>query len=110
MPTYEYRCDKCGDLFEVRQKFADEPLKTHEDCGGEVHRLLSAPALQFKGSGFYITDYAKGSSSGSNGPSKGESGAKSESGSKDSGSSSESSKGTSEKPKSSTSTETKPTK
>lgn len=60
MPLYEYRCDKCGELFEVMQKFADAPLTTHAKCGGSVHRLLSAPALQFKGSGWYITDYAKG--------------------------------------------------
>lgn len=59
MPLYEYKCDKCGNLFEVMQKFSDEPLKTHQNCGGAVHRLLSAPALQFKGSGWYITDYAK---------------------------------------------------
>ena len=45
MPLYEYKCDKCGNLFEVMQKFSDEPLKTHQDCGGAVHRLLSAPAL-----------------------------------------------------------------
>ena len=69
MPLYEYQCEKCGDLFEVRQKFSDEPLTTHEKCGGPVHRLLSAPALQFKGSGWYITDYAK---SGSNGSTKSE--------------------------------------
>jgi putative FmdB family regulatory protein len=60
MPLYEYQCEKCGELFEVMQKFADEPLTTHAKCGGPVHRLLSAPALQFKGSGWYITDYAKG--------------------------------------------------
>lgn len=65
MPLYEYKCEKCGNQFEVIQKFADQPLTVHEDCGGGVHRLLSAPALQFKGSGFYITDYAKGSGSGS---------------------------------------------
>jgi putative FmdB family regulatory protein len=65
MPTYEYRCEQCGKVFEVRQKFADAPLETHPECGGKVERLLSAPALQFKGSGFYITDYAKGSSSSS---------------------------------------------
>lgn len=47
------------------QKFSDAPLTTHEACGGKVNRLLSAPALQFKGSGWYITDYAKGSSAGS---------------------------------------------
>jgi putative FmdB family regulatory protein len=61
MPLYEYQCEKCGDLFEVMQKFSDEPVKVHEKCGGHVRRLLSAPALQFKGSGWYITDYAKGS-------------------------------------------------
>lgn len=60
MPLYEYQCEGCGETFEMMQKFSDEPLKTHEKCGGPVHRLLSAPALQFKGSGWYITDYAKG--------------------------------------------------
>jgi putative FmdB family regulatory protein len=63
MPLYEYRCEQCGEQFEVIQKFADEPLTRHDKCGGSVHRLLSAPALQFKGSGWYITDYAKGGSS-----------------------------------------------
>jgi putative FmdB family regulatory protein len=63
MPTYEYQCETCGEVFELRQKFADEPLKVHEKgCGGPVHRLLSAPALQFKGSGWYITDYGRGGS------------------------------------------------
>jgi putative FmdB family regulatory protein len=60
MPLYEYACEKCGKVFEVMQKFADEPLTVHAECGGKVDRLLSAPALHFKGSGFYITDYAKG--------------------------------------------------
>jgi putative FmdB family regulatory protein len=59
MPLYEYKCEKCGNLFEVMQKFSDEPVKTHENCGGSVHRLLSAPALLFKGSGWYVYDYAK---------------------------------------------------
>jgi len=63
MALYEYQCNKCGDIFEVMQKFSDEPIKVHEKCGGDVHRLLSAPALQFKGSGWYVNDYAKGSSS-----------------------------------------------
>lgn len=72
MPLYEYRCDQCGEVFEVMQKFADEPLKTHEKCGGgPVHRLLSAPALQFKGSGWYITDYAKSGSTRPAGKSEG---------------------------------------
>ncbi len=64
MPLYEYRCEKCGKLFEVRQKFADEPLRMHEECGGPAERLISAPSLQFKGSGFYVNDYAKGSNGG----------------------------------------------
>src|SRR3982750_1841121 len=63
MPLYEYECENCGDLFEVIQKFADEPLAVHEKCGGKVHRILSAPALQFKGSGWYVNDYAKGGNS-----------------------------------------------
>jgi putative FmdB family regulatory protein len=68
MPMYEYQCQTCGQVFEVIQKFTDEPLKVHEGCGGAVERLLSAPALQFKGSGWYITDYAR--SKGANGSSK----------------------------------------
>jgi putative FmdB family regulatory protein len=70
MPLYEYQCENCGDVFEVMQKFADAPLTQHATCGGKVHRLLSAPALQFKGSGWYVNDYAKSSSSGSNGSAK----------------------------------------
>lgn len=61
MPLYEYQCDKCGNVFEVMQKFSDPPLHTHDGCGGNVTRLLSAPGLQFKGSGWYITDYARNS-------------------------------------------------
>jgi putative FmdB family regulatory protein len=78
MPIYEYSCHRCGRRFEVRQKFADEPLKVHEECGGEAERLISAPMLHFKGTGWYVTDYAKSgtspSTSGSNGhaDSKGE--------------------------------------
>jgi putative FmdB family regulatory protein len=59
MPVYEYECLKCGDRFEEIQKFSDAPLKKHNGCGGKVKRLLSAPAIQFKGSGWYITDYAR---------------------------------------------------
>src|SRR4051794_30435257 len=60
MPLYDYRCHQCGEVFEVRQKFSDEILKTHEACGGELERLISAPALQFKGSGWYVNDYGRG--------------------------------------------------
>ena len=76
MPIYEYKCEGCGDVFEVIQKFADEPLTVHEKCGGHVHRLMSAPSFQFKGTGWYVTDYAKG---GNSPAAKGESG-KAESG------------------------------
>lgn len=72
MPLYEYKCDRCQNVFEVIQKFSDTPLSQHEGCGGQVERLLSSPALQFKGSGWYITDYARSGSGKSNGGSKGE--------------------------------------
>ena len=63
MPLYEYRCSKCGNKFEVLQKFSDAPLKKHQGCGGKVEKLISASGFQLKGSGWYATDYgAKGSS------------------------------------------------
>ena len=64
MPLYEYQCSKCGNVFEVRQKFSDDPVTVHENCGGDVVKLMSAPAFQFKGSGWYVTDYAGGGSKG----------------------------------------------
>lgn len=69
MPLYEYQCESCGKHFEVIQKFSDQPLTTHDKCGGTVHRLLSVSALQFKGSGWYVTDYAKSSKPESDGSS-----------------------------------------
>ncbi|MGA2738401.1 MAG: FmdB family zinc ribbon protein [Bryobacteraceae bacterium] len=62
MPLYEYKCAKCGDVFELIQKFSDEPLHEHPGCGGAVEKLLSAAALQFKGSGWYVNDYGKNGS------------------------------------------------
>jgi putative FmdB family regulatory protein len=59
MPLYEYECDACGHRFEKIQKFSDPLVDTCPKCGGAVHKLMSSPAIQFKGSGFYITDYAK---------------------------------------------------
>jgi putative FmdB family regulatory protein len=60
MPLYEYKCQSCGKTFELIQKFADEPLKTHPECGGIVEKLFSAPAFHLKGTGWYATDYPKG--------------------------------------------------
>jgi putative FmdB family regulatory protein len=59
VPLYEYQCQQCNHLFERIQKFSDPPLKTCPKCGGQVQQLISAPAIQFKGSGWYVTDYAK---------------------------------------------------
>ena len=60
MPLYEYECEACGQRFEVIQKFSDAPVDVCRKCGkGPVQRLLSSPAIQFKGSGWYITDYAR---------------------------------------------------
>jgi len=63
MPLYEYQCEKCGLVHEVIQKFSDSPLQECPECTGPLQKLLSASAIQFKGSGWYVTDYAdKGSS------------------------------------------------
>ncbi len=85
MPLYEYKCKKCGQLFERIQKFSDKPVKKCPKCGGAVEQTISAPAVQFKGTGWYVTDYAKksgapasGSESGSKSERKSESETKSE--------------------------------
>jgi putative FmdB family regulatory protein len=62
MPLYEYECKKCHHRFEKIQKFSDRMVKKCPDCGGPVEQMISAPAVQFKGSGWYVTDYAKKSS------------------------------------------------
>ena len=59
MPLYEYQCDACAHRFEVIQKFSDAPVDVCPKCGGAVKKLLSSPAIQFKGTGWYITDYAR---------------------------------------------------
>src|SRR3954449_7859916 len=65
MPLYEYECEACAHRFERIQKFSDPPIETCPKCGSKVRKLISSPAIQFKGSGFYITDYPKsGASSG----------------------------------------------
>ena len=87
MPLYEYECDSCGHRFEVIQKFSDAPLTEHDKCGGPVERLLSAPALQFKGTGWYVTDYGRGNSGPAKPESKTEPAKKAEPAKSDSGSS-----------------------
>ena len=109
MPLYEYECPKCG-TFELVRKFSDAPLERCPTCARPVEKLASAPAIQFKGTGWYITDYARKSSGGEaagkkDGPDKGGS----KDGSKEGGSSgsSETKGGTSETKPSSSSTEKK---
>jgi len=85
MPIYEYECKKCGHRFERIQRFSDPLVKKCPECGGKVEQMLSAPAVLFKGSGWYVTDYAKKGSSPSKGESKSDSDGKGDS-SKDSGS------------------------
>ncbi|MHB8095783.1 MAG: FmdB family zinc ribbon protein [Candidatus Aminicenantales bacterium] len=58
MPIHEYKCKKCGCRMEALQKLNDKPLQKCQKCGGSLEKLISSPAIQFKGSGFYITDYA----------------------------------------------------
>lgn len=77
MPLYEYQCDACGGRIERIRKFSDPPLdEPCPTCGGHLTKLLSSPAIQFKGAGWYVTDYAK---SGSSGGSKSDSAGRSES-------------------------------
>ena len=70
MPIYEYQCAKCKKTIEVIQKFSDKPLKKHTGCGGSLTKLISASGFQFKGTGWYVTDYARKSSSENKEPSK----------------------------------------
>jgi putative FmdB family regulatory protein len=102
MPLYEYRCEACEKVFERIQKFSDPPVDVCPNCGkGPVKKLPSSPAIQFKGSGFYINDYAKKSSSDSSGKSSSSS-SSSGSSSSDSSSSTSSSSGDSKPSSSST--------
>jgi len=79
VPLYEYQCKKCHSLTERIQKFSDPPLTTCPHCGGELEQLLSAPAVQFKGAGWYVTDYARKSSGSAAGGTGAASGSSSES-------------------------------
>ena len=109
MPLYEYECKKCGHRFEKIQLYSDKMVKKCPECGGQVEQMISAPAVQFKGSGWYVTDYAKKSSSPGASGSSGDSSSKekkddkpkSDSSSKDSSSKESSSKESSSKESSS---------
>jgi putative FmdB family regulatory protein len=117
MPLYEYKCEKCGHRFEKIQKFSDKMVKKCPECGGRVEQIISAPAVQFKGSGWYVTDYANKSHTSSDGGSsdskkdeKGKSDASSkESSSKDASSKDSSSKESSTKESSSKESSSKET-
>jgi putative FmdB family regulatory protein len=61
VPTYQYRCTECGGQLEAVQKFTDDPLTVHDDCGGRLRKVFSPVGIVFKGSGFYRTDSRKGS-------------------------------------------------
>jgi len=103
MPLYEYECAACGHRFEQIRKFSDPPVETCPNCGeAKVQKLVSSPAIQFKGTGWYITDYAK----------KGSAGTDTKSGAKESGDSKESgnSKESGESKESATSKESKDSK
>jgi putative FmdB family regulatory protein len=81
MPNYEYLCNKCGHRFEQIRKFSDKQLRKCPECGGVIEQVISAPAVQFKGSGWYVTDYPKkgagsAAASASSSSSEGESSAK----------------------------------
>ena len=108
MPLYEYECDACGGRFEVIQKFS-ETTEQCRKCGkGPVRRLMSSPAIQFKGSGFYITDYAqKGKSGSESSGESGSSGKKEEAAKSDTPAKSDSSSSASTAPPSSSTTSSK---
>ena len=105
MPLYEYECEACGVRFEQIQKFSDPHVEVCPSCGGVVHKLTSLPSIRFKGSGWYVTDYAKKPSSGSSSKAEAEKKADSNSDSakesgKDSGSKKDSKPKTESTPKS----------
>jgi putative FmdB family regulatory protein len=74
MPIYEYECQNCGKRTELLQRMDDPPLATCPECGGPVKKLISSPAVQFKGSGWYVTDYAGKKSGGGESRAEGKSG------------------------------------
>ena len=91
MPTYQYVCTECGGQLEAVQKFTDEPLSVHEDCGGRLRKVFSPVGIVFKGSGFYKTDSRSSGASGAPASSTSKEGGSKESGSSSSSDSSSSS-------------------
>ena len=102
MPTYEYKCNKCG-VFEVSQHITDAPLSKCPHCRAKVHKLISQTSFQLKGSGWYLTDYGKGNGGNGRGKGKGKNEGASESSSASESAKSESPK-TESKPKETSST------
>ena len=84
MPLYEYQCKKCKHRFEQIQKFSDKPVKKCPECGGPVEKLISTSAVQFKGSGWYVSDYGRKGSGQSSSSSESDGGAKDSKDSKES--------------------------
>ena len=101
MPNYEYLCKKCGHRFEKIRKFSDKQLRKCPECGGVIEQVISAPAVQFKGSGWYVNDYPKKGAASSSSSSEGENGTKEAKETKDSKDAKETRKD--DKPKSDTS-------
>jgi putative FmdB family regulatory protein len=109
MPLYEYECKKCGHRFEEIKKFSDKRPKKCPECGGAIEQVISAPAVQFKGSGWYVTDYAK-KGSGSTGTSSASNSSDSESSSKESTATKEAKDGQGSKKEEKTKSESSPKK
>ena len=108
MPLYEYQCESCGHRFEVIQKFSDDLVSVCPNCGkGPVVKLLSSPAIQFKGSGWYITDYARKDSGKESGKSTGSSSGSSDTSKSSSSTTSDSSASSATPAKTDTKTDTK---
>jgi putative FmdB family regulatory protein len=104
MPLYEYECKKCGHRFEKIQLYSARMVKKCPECGGQVEQMISAPAVQFKGSGWYVTDYAKKTSSPGSSGDSGSKEKKDEKGKSDGGSKDSSSKDSGAKDSASSST------
>ena len=108
MPLYEYECESCGVRFEVIQKFTDPVVGTCKKCGGTVRRLLSAPAIQFKGTGWYITDYGRKGKTGSDSDKSSSTSTSNAASDKPSSDKSSSDKSSSDKPSAATDTKSAP--